>query len=1259
MFKYLFTLVIFVGLLPNIYSQTIIRCSIDEKAPAAYENYPAFLKSVEKSIQEFNANGAQKSSSTIITIPVHVILVHNPGQAIGTGTNFSVEHVQSQIDVMNEDFRRLNSDSSNTPSEFAAGDSEIEFCLASVDPNGNPTDGITRYSTTQNMNSNEFSIKSATGWNRNDYLNIWSAPNLGGLLGWAYLPSTTNLPNATLDGVVCAAGSFGGPGFATNNPYHLGRTVTHEIGHYLGLRHIWRNNGCSSDDGFADTPLQDDEYFGCPSHPQQSCGSNDMFMNYMDYVNDNCMNAFSVQQGDYMQTILNTSRSSLLNAASTLCNNVAALTIELVASTDVTCFGDATGSLEVAAGGGVPPYSYSINNGASQGSGVFNQLLSGSYDVEVTDDNGNTAGINVFISSNEELLVSVNSIQNNPCSGFSQGSVILQLDGGIPPYFVDGQAASGNQYLISNLATGNYTSIIMDSEFCEKTIQYEITEPLPVLITVDEVVEVSCFGEPNGGVDFTVFGGTPEYQVLLNGNPISNNTIINLPAGDYDIQAVDALGCIGVNSFEISQPNLLTGFIENIESITCSGVDLGSVTLAAEGGTEPYAYSINGSPFGANPTFELLDAGDYTAEILDANNCLSQTTFTINQGYIVSLSELSIENPSCGNSESGGISVEAQNGVAPYTYLLSQTGESNSTGIFNDLTSGTYQIITTDINGCITSGEWTLTEESSLNLEVETIEIITCSGASSGLIVVSSNNGAGTVSYSIDGSNYQQSGLFTNLSAGSYTVSATDDSGCITQILVNLEENPPIQIESESTVISCHDGTDATINLSATGGAGGFIFSGNGEENETGFFGGLAVGNYTFTITDEAGCALETEYEVLNIPQIQLIGIQIDSTNCFGASDGQIEITSVENAEGSIDIIIVDEDGQETEANMLSAGIYTILVEDENGCTASESVEVFDEEAIQWEIIEQSDANCDGSIRGDIQVQATTGVPPYSYAVGQIENSNGYFQNFNAGNYALSITDANACTNVVQFTIGQSDAFTYGISDINNVSCFDAMDGSVQFETEDIGAFIFTFNGTSNAIGLFENLGPGIYPFEIEDSTSCIIYDTLEITSPEQLSIVDIQESINIDNLTDLIVEVQGGTSPYQYRLDNGAWQDEGVFIGLPNGSYEIEVIDANGCTSTINQTILDLDIESTTAWRLYPNPFSETLYLEWESFSQNDVEIYLVNVVGQRVGGKLETTIQAGQNLIELDFGYLASGVYMAAIVIEGELSYQKVVKR
>ena len=186
----LFVLCTICGL--SSHAQNHIRCHSDERAHLAYEDYDAFQKSVDKGIKKFYENQSQNNkSSAVIVIPVHVIIVHNPGEAIGTGANLSVERIQSQIDVLNEDFIRLNSDASNTPSEFAAADTEIEFCLAVVDENGNATDGITRYPTNLNMNSNESTIKNATRWNRNLYLNMWSAPNLGGILGWAYLPSTT------------------------------------------------------------------------------------------------------------------------------------------------------------------------------------------------------------------------------------------------------------------------------------------------------------------------------------------------------------------------------------------------------------------------------------------------------------------------------------------------------------------------------------------------------------------------------------------------------------------------------------------------------------------------------------------------------------------------------------------------------------------------------------------------------------------------------------------------------------------------------------------------------------------------------------------------------------------------------------------------------------------------------------------------------------------------------------------------------------
>jgi hypothetical protein len=245
---------------------------------------------------------------------VHV--VHNPASST---EKISEAQVKSQIAVLNRDFRATNPDKSKTPAVFSGlvADPMIEFTLATTDPTGQATNGITYTATTQTSfgdQGNPVKFKASGGasaWNTKKYLNIWVCTLSGGLLGYAQFPGGP----VNTDGVVILNSAFGTTGSATA-PFNLGRTTTHEVGHYFNLRHIWGDTpDCSGSDLVDDTPNAEDANFGKPTWPMVSCSNGpngDMFMNYMDYVDDDSMVMFTPGQVARMHATLDGPRKSLL-----------------------------------------------------------------------------------------------------------------------------------------------------------------------------------------------------------------------------------------------------------------------------------------------------------------------------------------------------------------------------------------------------------------------------------------------------------------------------------------------------------------------------------------------------------------------------------------------------------------------------------------------------------------------------------------------------------------------------------------------------------------------------------------------------------------------------------------------------------------------------------------------------------------------------------------------------------------------------------
>jgi hypothetical protein len=274
----------------------------------------ARMEQIETQTRQLISQGNEKTGM-VVTIPVVFHVLYNTASL-----NISDARILAQLDVLNKDFARLNADANNTPAAFqgVSVNTNIQFCLAQRDPNGNPTTGIVRRSTTVSAFSSNNAMKftaqgGSDAWNTSQYLNVWVCNLSGGLLGYAQFPGGS----ASTDGVVLLTGSVGGPSApGTSVPYHLGRTGTHEVGHYLNLRHIWGDANCGSD-LVSDTPTQQTSNYGCPSFPKVTCSNGpngDMFMNYMDYTDDGCMNMFTAGQASRMNAAITSSRPGLLTS---------------------------------------------------------------------------------------------------------------------------------------------------------------------------------------------------------------------------------------------------------------------------------------------------------------------------------------------------------------------------------------------------------------------------------------------------------------------------------------------------------------------------------------------------------------------------------------------------------------------------------------------------------------------------------------------------------------------------------------------------------------------------------------------------------------------------------------------------------------------------------------------------------------------------------------------------------------------------------
>ena len=330
-----------------------LRCATTEYEQFLQEKNPKRMSNAQFEtwlaplVKKYKAMRTTSQGGGIITIPVVVHVIYD-GQAIGVAPNITDAQVQSQITVLNQDYRKMLGTPGYNTNPVGA-DTQIQFELAKQDPNGNPTNGIDRVCLNQSSWSDidiEATLKPATIWDSASYMNMWSLKFTDNtLLGYAQFPDGSSLGGlaanggtATTDGVVSNYDVFGSNtyndgSFLLDATYNKGRTMSHEVGHWLGLLHIWGDSPCG-EDYCADTPVHHNANYGCPTVVNCDATGNEMVENYMDYTDDACMNIFTQNQKDRITTIINNAarRSSLKtsskNAAIPLFANDAEVKLE-------------------------------------------------------------------------------------------------------------------------------------------------------------------------------------------------------------------------------------------------------------------------------------------------------------------------------------------------------------------------------------------------------------------------------------------------------------------------------------------------------------------------------------------------------------------------------------------------------------------------------------------------------------------------------------------------------------------------------------------------------------------------------------------------------------------------------------------------------------------------------------------------------------------------------------------------------------------
>ena len=867
----------------------------------------------------------------------------------------------------------------------------------------------------------------------------------------------------------------------------------------------------------------------------------------------NAQNRVGVIAGNYSVTIQDANGCSAIVSAA-VPQPVAGLTV-LASTTEVKCYGAASGGINLNAMGGTSPYSYSWGGGIIASNRT--NLSNGLYTATITDANGCSAVVTDSITQ-PSSAVSVSLVKNNvDCYGAGDGNIITTATGGSAPYsytWNDGSNAANR----NNLSPGTYLVTVTDANTCTATTTEHISQPAQALKAITGVTNVSCNAAGNGAISVSVSGGTPPYFFKWNGGSTNQNRT-QLGAGNYQVTITDANGCNTVEQNTVTQPAPLTVGL-TASAVSCNSGNNGSISLSASGGTPSYTY--NWADGISTQNRSQLTAGNYSVILTDANLCTASASVTISQPASAISVLPTVANVSCLGGSNGSIELNASGGNAPYTFAWSGgITTQNRTG----LSAGSYEVSVSDSHGCNTTASATITQPSSAVDATATASNVNCYNGNNG--AVNLNITGGTEPYTFGWSSGQRSQNISNLIAGIYAVSVSDANGCPATASATVTQ-PVAALNTAITEhnVKCFGENDGSLNLTVNGGTAPYTYAWS-DGATTQNIQALSIGNYRVTVTDSKGCIV-TGASVIGQPNAAVTATVIATgASCFAGDNGSLTLqasggTAPYSYNWGSGVILQNRTG-------LAAGNYTVTVTDANLCTAVTSATVTQPAAALFITFSAGNVSCAGGNNGSINATVTGGSAPYNYNWGGgITSQN--LTGLSAGNYTITVTDNKGCTAVGQETVNQpSKAIAANANISNEVSCYNGDNGSIELiVTGGTSPYTFNWNGgviTENR----SNLSAGTYHVTVTDKNGCTAVSSVIITQPA--SAVSVTEDITDvscyggANGTITIVAT-GGTGPYTYNWGGGITTENRS--GLAAGNYAVTVTDSKGCQASVSANI-------------------------------------------------------------------------------------------